>query len=37
MTTLLHKEPFTQIRRVEMEKLVRDYKEKIDELKLRSK
>lgn len=37
MKTLLAKEPFTQIKRVEMEKLSRDYKEKIDRQKLGSK
>jgi hypothetical protein len=37
MATLLEKEPFTRIKKVELEKLARDYKEKIDQLKLRSK
>ncbi len=37
MTTLLAKEPFTQIKRVELEKLSKDYKEKIDQQKLGSK
>lgn len=37
MKTLLAKEPFTQIKKVELEKLSRDYKEKIDQLKLGSK
>jgi len=37
VTTLLEKEPFTQIKRVELEKLARDYKDKIDQQKLRSK
>ena len=36
-TTLLEKEPFTQIKRVELEKLVRDYKDKVDQQKVRSK
>ncbi len=37
MTTLLEKEPFTQIKKVELEKLSKDYKEKIDRQKLGSK
>ena len=37
LATLVEKEPFTQIKRVELEKLSREYKEKIDQLKLRSK
>jgi chromosome segregation ATPase len=37
MKTLLTKEPFTQIKKVEMEKLVQDYKEQIDQQKITSK
>ncbi len=37
MTSLLHKEPVTQIKRVELEKLTREYREKIDQQKMRSK
>jgi chromosome segregation ATPase len=37
MKTLLTKEPFTQIKKVELEKFVQDYKDKIDQQKLRSK
>jgi chromosome segregation ATPase len=35
--TLLTKEPFTQIKKVELEKLAQDYKDKIDQQKLGSK
>lgn len=35
--TLLAKEPFTQIKKVEIERLVQDYRDKIDQQKLRSK
>lgn len=35
--TLLSKEPFIQIEKVELEKLVQDYKDKVDEQKLGSK
>jgi chromosome segregation ATPase len=34
--TLLANEPFTQIKRVELEKLVEEYKDKVDQEKLRS-
>jgi chromosome segregation ATPase len=34
VATLLTKEPFTQIKRVELEKLVQDYKDKIDQQKI---
>ena len=34
---LLEKEPLTQIKRVELERLVQDYKDKIDQQKVRSK
>jgi chromosome segregation ATPase len=37
MKTLLTKEPFTQIKKVELEKFVQDYKDKIDQQKMRSK
>ncbi|MGD0231891.1 MAG: hypothetical protein ABSC19_16310 [Syntrophorhabdales bacterium] len=37
VTTLLEKEPVTQIKRVELEKLARDYKEKIDQQKIKGK
>ena len=35
--TLAEKEPFTQVKKVEMEKLVQDYKDKIDQQKMKSK
>lgn len=35
--TLLSKEPFTQIKKVEIEKLVQDYRDKIDQQKMGSK
>jgi chromosome segregation ATPase len=34
---VLEKEPFTQIKRVELERLVQDYKDRIDQQKMRSK
>ena len=37
MGTLLQKEPFTQVKKVQLEKLVEDYKERIDREKLKSK
>ena len=37
MTTILEKEPFTQIKRVELEGLAKDYREQIDRQKLPSK
>jgi len=35
--TLAEKEPFTQVKKVEMEKLVQDYKDKIDQQKMKTK
>lgn len=35
--TLLQKEPFTQVKKVQLEKLVEEYKERIDREKLKSK
>ena len=35
--TLLQNEPFTQVKKVELEKLVENYKERIDREKLKSK
>ncbi len=37
MRTLAQKEPFTQIKKVELEKLVQDYRDKIDQQKFGSK
>jgi hypothetical protein len=37
MGTLMEKEPFTQIKKVELENLVQAYKDKIDEQKLQTK
>jgi chromosome segregation ATPase len=37
LRTLIQKEPFTQIKKVELEKLVRDYRDKIDKEKVQSK
>jgi hypothetical protein len=37
MGTLMEKEPFTQVKKVELEKLVQDYKDKIDQQKLQTK
>ncbi len=37
VSSLLEKEPFTQIKKVELEKLVQDYKDKIDQQKLKTK
>ncbi|HVN94934.1 MAG TPA: hypothetical protein VMT62_00745 [Syntrophorhabdaceae bacterium] len=37
VTTLFEKEPFTKIKRVALEELVQDYKDRIDEQKLKSK
>jgi len=37
MSSLVEKEPFTQVKKVEMERLVQDYKDKIDQQKMKTK
>ena len=37
MGALIEKEPFTQVKKVEMEKMVQDYKDKIDQQKMKTK